>query len=287
VTATPRVLTVDPFVFDRAFALRSITVRHALADHPLLTFDAIARLADRLPADQVRRERSNLPLDDRGYVDVGAGAASETITGVAHNGARVSLREIQSDPEYGPLITAGHAEVAALLGSREGGVFRPAAYIFVTAPGGTTPMHFDGEHSLLLQIHGTKTVHTVPRNGSTEVQRELDRYYDDEPCSFDLMRASAETYALGPGDGAYLPSFLPHWVTTGPEPSVSISLPFYTYFSRRAEDVNRINRHLRRIGLSPRPPGASQPVDAAKAVLIRSLRALKSPIPSRRSRTPA
>jgi hypothetical protein len=287
VTATPRVLDIDPSVWDRAFATRSIAVRHGLADHPLFTLDAIGGLADRLPADQVRRERSDLPLDDRGYVDVGDGPASETITGIAHNGYRVSLREIQDDPVYGPLVAEGHAEVAALVGDREGGVFRPAGYIFVTAPDGTTPMHFDGEHSLLLQIRGTKRVHTVPRNASTQVQRELDRYYDDQPCDFDQMRAAADSFDLGPGDGVYFPSFLPHWVETGPEASVSISLPFYTHFSRRAEDVNRINKRLRRFGLSPRPPGASQPVDATKAAMIRSLRALKAPVQNLRSRTPA
>ena len=156
---------------------------------------------------------------------------------------------------------------------------RPAAYIFVTSAGGTTPMHFDGEHSFLLQMRGSKAVHTVPRVGvKTDVQRELDRYYDGEECSFDRMRESADRFVLEAGDGVYFPSFLPHWVANGPEPSVSFSLPLYTQFSRRAEDVNRLNRHLRRVGLSPRPPGASEPVDAAKVAFLRSMRALKESV---------
>src|SRR6476661_5085704 len=100
----PGYLTIDAEEFGRAFAHGSSMISHALADHPLFGLDAIARLADRLPPDQVRRERGDLPLDDRGYVDVGEGPASETIFGVESNGFRVSLREIQSDPEYGPLI---------------------------------------------------------------------------------------------------------------------------------------------------------------------------------------
>jgi hypothetical protein len=275
-------LTIDAQEFNRAFAHGSVAIRHALADHPLFSLDAIARLADRLPRDQVRRERGDLPLDDRGYVDVGTGPASQTVLGIEHNGFRVSLREIQDDRDYGPLIAACHAEIASLLGTREGGVHRPSGYIFVTAPGGTTPMHFDGEHSFLLQIRGRKTAHTVPRVEPKAIQLELDRYYDGKPCRFDRMREAAESFELGPGDGVYFPSFLPHWVSTGSEPSVSFSLPFYTDFSRRAEDVNRINKRLRRFGLSPRPPGASEPIDHAKARLLRSLRALKSPVQSLR-----
>jgi hypothetical protein len=271
-------LTVDASEFGDAFAHRSSTIRHVFAEHPLFSLEAIARLAERLPPDQVRRERADLPLDDRGYVETGIGRASETILGIQGKDFRVSLREIQSDSTYRPLIAECHAEIASLLGAREGGVDRPSGYIFVTAPGGTTPMHFDGEHSFLLQIRGHKTVHTVPRVEPEAIQHELDAYYDGRPCSFDRMQESAERFELGPGDGVYLPSFLPHWVSTGAAPSVSFSLPFYTRFSRRAEDVNRINKRLRRLGLSPRPPGSSEPIDQAKSALVRSVRALKHPL---------
>src|SRR5260221_3539467 len=181
-------LTVDADEFGRAFARSSVAIRHALADHPLLTLEAVASLADRLPAGQVRRERGDLPLDDRGYTEVGTGLPSETILGIEGNGFRVSLREIQDDPHCVSLIATCHREIASLLGRREGGVYRPSAYIFVTAPGGTTPMHFDGEHSFLLQILGSKTVHTVPRVEPNAIQRELDHYYDGRPCRFDHMR---------------------------------------------------------------------------------------------------
>jgi hypothetical protein len=270
-------LNIDAAEFGRSFARRSTAARHEFANNPLFGLEAIARLADRLPPDQVRRERGDLPLDDRGYVEAGEGSPSETVLGIEGNGFRVSLREIQSDPEYAALIDSCHDEIASRLGSREGGIRRRAGYIFVTAPNSTTPMHFDGEHSFLLQIRGEKTVKTVPRVEPERIQRELDRYYDDEPCRFDEMRLSAEEFVLGAGDAVYLPSFVPHWVSTGNAVSVSFSLPFYTHFSQRAEDVNRINKRLRRLGLSPRPPGRSEPIDHAKAALMRSMRALRSP----------
>jgi hypothetical protein len=79
------------------------------------------------------------------------------------------------------------------------------------------------------------------------------------------MQEVAEDFRIDRGVGVYLPSFVPDWVRTEAGVSVSFSIPFYTEFSERAESVNRINRRLRKLHLSPRPPGASEPVDRVKA----------------------
>jgi hypothetical protein len=63
---------------------------------------------------------------------------------------------------------------------------------------------------------------------------------------------------------------VPHWVETEAGVSISFSIPFFTAFCRRAETVYRINRRLRRFHLSPRPPGASQPIDRTKEAVFRS-----------------
>jgi hypothetical protein len=259
-------LDIDVTTFTDAFAARSIAVRHALVDHPLFTLDAMAELADRLPAESVRRERGNLPLVNRdGYVDVGDGPPSATIRDVERNGFRISLRDIQQDPVYAELINDCLDEVNDILGNREGGMRRRTGYLFITAPAANTPMHFDPEHSFLLQVRGVKHVSVAAFEDDSIRQRELDRYYDHEKCDFAAMEEIAEDFRLDAGVGVYLPSFVPHWVTTEAGVSVSFSIPFYTEFSERAESVNRINRRLRKLNLSPRGPGRSEPVDRAKA----------------------
>jgi hypothetical protein len=259
-------LDIDASAFSEAFAHRSIAVGHKLVDHPLFTLDAIAELADRLPPDSVRRERGNLPLVNReGYVDVGQGPPSATIRDIERNGFRVSLRDIQQDAEYSALIDECLDEVEEILQDHEGGMRRRTGYLFITAPASNTPMHFDPEHSFLLQVRGVKHVSVAAFEDDSIRQRELDRYYDDEECDFAAMEAIAEDFLLDPGVGVYLPSFVPHWVTTEAGISVSFSIPFYTEFSERAESVNRINRRLRKLHLSPRGPGRSEPVDRVKA----------------------
>jgi hypothetical protein len=269
---TTSLVEIDAGPFVDAFARRSIYVRHALVNHPLFTMEAIAELADRLPPESVRRERGHLPfINTDGYVDIGQGPPSATIMDIERNGFRVSLREIQQDPEYAQLINECLDEVDELLGDREGGMCHRAGYLFISSPAATTPMHFDVEHSFLLQVRGTKNVSVAAFDHDRDVlQRERDRYIDGVGCDFAAMEAAAETFRIEAGLGVYLPSYVPHWVQTEAGVSVSFSIPFFTAYCQRAETVYFINRRLRKLRLSPRPPGTSEPIDRAKVAVARS-----------------
>jgi hypothetical protein len=189
----------------------------------------------------------------------------------------VSLRDIQQVPEYRRLINECLDEVEPLVAEREGGMRHRAGYLFISCPAATTPMHFDVEHSFLLQVRGTKNVSVAAFEHDTGVlERERDRYIDGLECDFDAMQSVAEMFRLDPGVGVYLPSYVPHWVETEAGVSISFSIPFYTAFCKQAEDVHRINSQLRRLHLSPRPPGSSEPRDKVKAVASRSLLKLRS-----------
>lgn len=266
-----RVVDIDAAALADAFARRSIAVRHDLVDHPLFSIDAIGELADRLPPDSVRREHGHLPLAHSGYVDVGEGPPSETVKDIERTGMRVSLREIQQVPEYAELINGCLDEVEGLVGGREGGMTRRAGYLFISCPASTTPMHFDVEHSFLLQIKGMKHVYVAAfEDDPAALQREFDRYVDGRECDFAAMQAVAQEFVLEPGVGVYLPSYVPHWVDTEAGISISFSIPFHTRYVERAEAVSRINKRMRRMHLSPRPAGASASVDKTKEAVIRS-----------------
>ena len=261
------VLDIDAAAFADAFARRSVAVHHRLSDHPLFSIDAIAELADRLPADSVRRERGNLPIGKYGkYVDVGEGPPSETIRNVERTGTRVSLRDIQQVPEYADLINGCLDEVAPLVADREGGMTDRAGYLFISAPASTTPMHFDREHSFLLQVEGVKHVSVAAfEDDPAALQRERDCYADGGECDFEAMQAVAETFTITPGLGVYLPSNVPHWVETEAGISISFSIPFDTKFVQQAEAVMAMNRRMRRMHLSPRPAGASPRADSSRS----------------------
>ena len=265
---------IDAETFADAFARRSILVQHSLVDHPLFTMEAIAELADRLPPHSVRREHGHLPMgQSRGYVDVGEGPPSASILDVERNGFRIALRDIHQVPEYAEVVNECLDEVAPLVAAREGGMRFRAGYLFISCPAATTPMHFDAEHSFLLQVRGRKHVSVAAfENDLAKLRHERERYIDGEQCDFQAMQGVAETFTIEPGLGVYLPSFIPHWVETEAGVSVSFSIPFYTRFCYRAEGVYRVNKWLRRAKLSPRPPGKFEPLDATKAAVFRSVR---------------
>jgi hypothetical protein len=187
----------------------------------------------------------------------------------------VSLRDIQRAPEYAELIDRCLDEVEQLVAERQGGMTARAGYLFISAPASNTPMHFDREHSFLLQVRGVKHVSVAAFvDDPAALEREFDRYVDGRECDFAAMQAVAETFDLEPGVGVYLPSYVPHWVETEAGVSISFSIPFDTKYVERAEAVIRINKRMRRLHLSPRPIGASEPIDRAKAAVVRSLTTL-------------
>src|ERR671939_48107 len=177
---------------------------------------AIAELADRLPSHSVRRERGQLPVGEaHRYVDVGEGPPSASVLDVVRNGFRISLRDIQQVPEYREVVDECLDQVEPLVAAREGGMRFRSGYLFVSAPASTTPMHFDAEHSFLLQIRGAKHVHVAAfEHDQAKLRQELERYTDGEQCDFEAMDAVAETFDIEPGLGVYLPSYIPHWVDT-------------------------------------------------------------------------
>jgi Cupin-like domain len=277
VAPTRNLVDIDAVEFAAAFARRSIPVSHSLFEHPLFTVDAIAELADRLPAKSVRRVRGDLPLDS-GYqwVDVGVGPPSETVMDVERSGVRISLRDIQQDPAYAELIDECLAPVGELVAEREGGMSRRAGYLFISCPASTTPMHFDVEHSFLLQVKGVKHVSVAAFEDNPDMRRrEHDRWMDGEECDFEAMQRQAVTTRIEPGLGVYLPSFVPHWVSTEAGVSISFSIPFHTPYAERGAAVANINKQLRRIHLSPRPLGDSERVDGMKVALFRWLQQVR------------
>jgi JmjC domain len=263
------VLEIDSRSFGKGFSERSFKVRHSLLSHPLLTIDSIARLADELPSESVWRRSGDRAV---GVASAGedpdTGPPSETIKGIEENNRWVMLRFIEQVPEYAALVNLCLDDVEPFLAGREGGMAQRNGYLFLSSPSAVTPVHFDSEHNLLLQIRGTKEVSVCEFSDDRQQQMAVERHWDRAQPDFPAMTAEAQTYNLDPGDGVYMAPYLPHWVKNGPEVSISLSIPFYTEFALRAEHVNKVNARLRRLHMRPRPPGTSQSVDKAKSALF-------------------
>lgn len=262
-----RLLEIDEEALAAGVDRRPFPVRHRLAGHDLLSLASIAELADRLPRSAIERHRADLGLLAPGGAPALDGSPSADVLGIETNDRWMVLWNIEQDPTYAGLLDACLDEVQGMLDAAQGGMLQREAFIFLSAPGAVTPVHFDPEHNFLLQIRGMKEMN-VGRFADRAAQlAELDRYHDGGHRNLEAVPADFTLFRLQPGEGVYVHPFAPHFVRNGPAPSVSLSITFRTDETARRERVHRFNSRLRRVGLHPRPPGDSARRDRAKAAL--------------------
>jgi cupin superfamily protein len=284
-----RLIELDPHRFAEVFGRTSMGVRHHLVDHPLLELEALAQLADRLPAENVEHNVGALPTvvrsDEVARVDAAPG---EIIRTIEQNKSWMVLKNVEADPAYRALLDQCLDEVQSLVGDRDGGMKQREAFIFLSAPDSVTPSHVDPEHNFLLQVRGTKQMHVGRFSDPRIEQRELERIYFGGHRNIEQVPDDVERYDLGPGDGVYVRPDAPHYVINGPGTSVSFSITWRTPMTRRAARVHRANGHLRRLRLDPKAPGGDPVRDRAKeamavgaGVAVRSARTVQEKLAER------
>ena len=266
--------------FVEGFAREPAAVAHALVDHPLLSLDAIAELADALPLASVERHRADLPVLAPGGAPDVEGPPSETVRQIETNGCWMVFWYLEQLPAYKALLDAILDEAEGHIGRHDGGMQRREAFLFLSAPNAVTPVHFDPEHNFLLQIRGAKDMNVCVWDDAETEQRELNRYHDGGHRNLDVMPGESRTFRLTPGVGVYVPPWRPHWVQNSAAVSISLSITFRTAVSERAERVHVVNSYLRRLHVTPRPPGSSEPIDRTKELIFLGRKRLKGLRPS-------
>ena len=238
-----------------AYPAAPARLRHALANHPLLQLEQLAKLADSLPERfyECRTARSvnggGFPFDQN--VDGGAG---QTIRRVEQGNSWVMLRALEEIPEYRALLDTLLNEIDAVATEQTGKSGQVKGFIFISPPGTLTPFHFDAEYNILFQIRGAKMFATCPAEQPYLSQAQQQDYHtrgDNLLPWADGFSAGATRHHLQPGDALYVPYAAPHWVEAGDEPSISLSVTWQSRWSRDVGDAMRLNPLLNRAGLTP------------------------------------
>ena len=260
-------------------------VRHRLMKHPLLQMDALLALGQRLEQRHSVRTHSSeataaTPFNEAPRMHPNQAGAAATLAGIADAKAWMSLLNVQGDPLYRGLVDEVLGSIEPEIARHDPGMCYRGGWIFVTSPRTITPFHFDKEHNFILQVRGRKTLHVWdPRDtvAASEQARDLfhatnsrDRLHWDES-----LRARARVFQLEPGMGAYMPSTSPHLVESGDEPSITISLTYYTDATRRDALLHRAHEWLRTRGVEPPPVGSNGLLDAGLLTAFRSAALLR------------
>ncbi|GAY23255.1 MULTISPECIES: cupin-like domain-containing protein [Sphingobium] len=265
--------------FAAAYPDRAAKLSHGLAGHALLTLEALAGLAERMPAASVEYNLGKLPLGVRAEDTPSNGLTlGETIRTIESNGSWAVLKNVERDADYGALLDRALAELAPLVERETGPMLHREAFIFLSSPGSVTPFHMDPEHNILLQIRGEKTMTVFPA-GDEElvpaVQSEAFHAGGHRNLDWrDGFRERGMAVTLLPGDAIHVPVKAPHFVENGPVVSVSLSVTWRSERSVAEGELHSLNALLRRRGLPVGRIGARPEAQGARRIAYRIMRKL-------------
>jgi hypothetical protein len=275
--------------FGGAFPEKPAEFVHGLHEDARLTLEAIAGLADRLPRQSVICDTAAQPLlvPEGGPPRGSLPRPGDVIRNIEDANAWLTLLNIEDDPAYAELMNTMLDELEPGMVGRQGKMRNRVGFIFVSSPASVTPAHFDIEHSLLMQVKGSKTVSFGRFESELGRRHEIERYWDGSHGRIESLPPELASYPLTPGRGVYIPPIAPHWVHNGPAISLSVTLTYFTSATERENMIEAFNARMRPLHLTPRRPGQSAPVDVAKVAAMRAwalARHVRSGIAARMSR---
>ncbi len=266
-------------IFAGAYPDAPVKLHHGLAGHPLLAIDALAGLAERMPAASVEYNLGKLPLGVRAEDTPSNGLSlGETIRTIESNGSWAVLKNVERDAAYGALLDAALAELEPIVDARTGAMLNREAFIFLSSPGSVTPFHMDPEHNILLQIRGEKVMTVFPA-GDPElvpaVQSEAFHAGGHRNLNWrDDFRQRGTAVKLLPGDAIHVPVKAPHFVENGAAVSVSLSVTWRSERSVAESELHGLNALLRRRGLPVGRISAAPERQGARRLAYRIMRKL-------------
>jgi hypothetical protein len=268
--AQPPGQTIGQIPFDDAFPGGSVGFAHDLHLDDRLTLAAVADLADRLPRRSVIADTAVGPLlapqagPPRGALE----RPGDVIRDLHNANAWLTLLNVEDDPGMAEIMNTQLDQLEAGMSAKQGKrvkMRKRVGFVFVSSPNSVTPVHFDIEHSLLMQVSGCKTVSIGHWKSDAARRHEFNRYWDGSHGRIETLQPEEAAYTMTPGRAVYIPPGTPHWVHNGPDISLSVTLTYFTPATVRENRVEDFNAHLRRRHMNPREPGHSAAVDIAKS----------------------
>jgi hypothetical protein len=255
---------------------RHFGFQHSLANHPLFAIPRLLEVHERIMTSGRRGGlaawEAAQPSPSRKFGQLPKQAnIQEAVRGIAEGR---DLLRLSGAHEFDPRYKEIHDRILDEAGLLSGFPLRrkitwSSMAILLSSPGVITPYHMDHQSNLLFQIQGEKDIWLFdPKDRRVLTEDEVERYYAGSVNAADYREApqpAAHRYRLAPGLGVHNPSLGPHWVRNGPGVSVSVSVNFSLGELEARARVYQMNRYLRRLGFSPRPPEESRMRDRLKS----------------------
>jgi hypothetical protein len=264
---------------------RPFVLRHNLCAEPLLQLEEIKTLARRLAGrpGELYADIDVTRVDQRW--DESARPKTPPVSlvdEIAVSNAWIIIRHAELEPRYRVLLERGMREIEEASGARwRRGIRRENAILFVTSPRRISTYHIDRECNFILQVRGDKWLYIFDQNDREVLpEEELERFWtvDNNAATYrPQYQDRCQMFHLRPGEGVHVPVNAPHWVQNGEEVSITLSLNFQFSDMERANKY-RANYYIRRLGVTPTPPGKHPVRDRIKANVIRVATIVRKPL---------
>lgn len=258
---------------------------HELVGNSLLEISSLAAMIQRLPENQVYFSSGSLPKNadfDRASIEHASKFnLADALQNLSGADSYVMVRGPESDPEYRPLFESVLERVSTFSERVDPDVRGAMFYLFLSSPNSITPFHVDRYTTFLMQVMGTKKVYVWdPRDRLTVSEEAREILFADRNQRGPQLPKERESIGVGhnlsPGQALHIPFCAPHWVENGPEVSISLSIIYRTRHTDRMMNAHCLNHRLRhRMGVNPRPVGASPLLDSAKDIAERVIQKLR------------
>lgn len=268
---------LDPSFVGNLHRRESRSFRHDMVGHPLLGIDEIADLASDLPEESITAAEAVQPLvvgensTHRLAVDV----VASRIRDLATSDSWFTLLNIEQVERYRILVNEILDSIAEATGLPAKDVRRRMGFVFASSPNSVTPSHIDPEHSLMMQLEGHRKISFGRFSSPAAEARELSRFWDGSYGGLSELPEETHSYDLSPGVGAYIPPYVPHWVTNTDNRSLSLTVTFLDRGAARQAQVESFNARLRGRGLKPKAYGTTPARDRATSLLLNGVNRLR------------
>lgn len=275
------------------FGTEVVKLDHRLRETGLFSREAVARLIERCPADELGLEA--MVVDDstssaRLYGVRGEASGEETIAAIEKGRIWMNIRRVMDwAPEYRKLLDDIFAEFESRMPGFS--TFKRNMGVLVSSPGANVDYHADIQGQSLWQIEGVKRVYLYPRSPVFMSGRDVEKILLRETTESLPYESWFDDYAtvvdLQPGEMLTWPLYAPHRVHNHDCLNISVTMEHWTKDIWNAYAVHYGNGVLRRtLGLrnpSARAEGLHVYPKAASAFLWKKMgRQVKGDVVKRR-----
>lgn len=236
----------------RLFGEHSLQLAHALADSPLFTDAALARLIEKSPREKYhvnysQKTPGNPPKRREGEIRDLSGA--EVLDVVRTGNIWINLTApADVDPAYGELLESIYAEFEDRVpGFRS---YKRRLTLLISSPNVSVKYHSDVPGQSLWQVRGEKKLYVYPAKAPFISQPALEKLILGQLRETDMpfepwFDDYAEIHELTPGQMIHWPLNGPHRVVNGPMLNVSFTTEHWTDELRKSYAVNYANGIIR------------------------------------------